>query len=638
MKVFFKTISLLICSVLIGACANESIDDSDVDSPTVVYSISYDGNSATSGTAPVDNKEYSKGDKAIILRNTGNLIKTGKVFTGWNSLSDGSGTMYKPDDIIEIKGPIRLYANWALGYTVTYDGNDATSGSPPSDTTKYSYEQATQVQDNTGNLEKDGFTFNGWTTQKDSDASIISPGNSFTIRSDITFYANWNGSARSFKAIKPSDNSWYTVNATLRASGTYSLVYVENGQKVTTAQAKAIAKEYDIAIYDKICKNFGAPLDVDGNGKMILLLLDIQDGYTGSGGFVAGYFHNTHMLDTTSDPNSNEADMLFLDTNPQIITSSSFYSTIAHELQHLVNYSNTVAVTGTSQDLWINEGLSSGAEYVYEGAVNQNRVSWFNADRLETIIEGNNFFVWDGFWENTIPDSVLDNYATVYLFFQWLRIHASNGTGIYKDILASTNRDYHAVTGAASMRIHSAFANWETLLGTWLGANMLCRTSGYYGYKNALMVEPACYDSSNNAKAELFPGEAVYSLLPGVTSLSTTGSYTPPAHSGANMRYRGLNLLSGAFDTSEPYGGHMSVVFNANTDNTANYEEGYVASVTQPSFALFNRSVADVSMPLSWSIDVQFDNDGNVSDITKKSLKKQYVRPLTKEEWVRENK
>ena len=60
--------------------------------------------------------------------------------------------------------------------------------------------------------------------------------------------------------------------------------------------------------------------------------------------------------------------------------------------------------------------------------------------------------MWYGYWEGTNPNTVLDNYATVSLFLQWLRIHASNGTEIYKEILASEDRDVDAVTAAAETR------------------------------------------------------------------------------------------------------------------------------------------------------------------------------------------
>jgi hypothetical protein len=91
------------------------------------------------------------------------------------------------------------------------------------------------------------------------------------------------------------------------------------------------------------------------------------------------------------------------------------------------NYSSTERLTGERVDTWINEGLSTAAEYVYAGDP-AGRVRYYNDDPLGTIQIGNNFFYWGGIWDSDI----LADYTTAYLFFQWLRMHSSNGIGIYK--------------------------------------------------------------------------------------------------------------------------------------------------------------------------------------------------------------
>lgn len=67
-------------------------------------SIVYHPNGATSGTVPVDNNLYQKGDTVTILGNTGNLVKNGKSFVHWSRTQLYPSTIYP-------------------GFTYTYNSN-----------------------------------------------------------------------------------------------------------------------------------------------------------------------------------------------------------------------------------------------------------------------------------------------------------------------------------------------------------------------------------------------------------------------------------------------------------------------------------------------------------------------------------
>lgn len=59
------------------------------------FTVTYDGNGATSGSAPIDGiSSYEEGKSVTVLGNTGSLAKTGCTFSGWNTAADGSGTSY----------------------------------------------------------------------------------------------------------------------------------------------------------------------------------------------------------------------------------------------------------------------------------------------------------------------------------------------------------------------------------------------------------------------------------------------------------------------------------------------------------------------------------------------------------------
>ncbi|MDR2136504.1 MAG: hypothetical protein LBO76_07805, partial [Treponema sp.] len=311
---------------------------------------------------------------------------------------------------------------------------------------------------------------------------------------------------------------WYTLSASKLAEGAYCIIYVSDTELVPVSLAKFIASEYDANIYDAMTGVFGDYMakgfDVDANGKTILLLLDIMDGYVGSGGFVAGFFDPVHMYDTSTYAHSNYADMLFIDINPQSPRSMGFYVTLAHELQHLINFAMH---NGFPQETWLNEGLSSAAEYLY-GGHQWSRINYFNADPLGTIAQGNNFFVWDGHWEDD-GDS-LANYATAYLFFQWLRIQ-SRDPSIYRAIAASEFRDYRAVTQAAKDRIGIGNGTgstddekiWGGLLSSWMIANYQNDPFSLYGYRGEWKATNLKKHNiaSPTTPVKLSPGEGVFS-------------------------------------------------------------------------------------------------------------------------------
>lgn len=78
------------------------------------HSVTYNGNTSDSGTAPVDgNNPYFEGATVTVLGNTGNLIKAGFTFAGWNTAANGSGTTYAPGVTFTMPGAdVTLHAVW----------------------------------------------------------------------------------------------------------------------------------------------------------------------------------------------------------------------------------------------------------------------------------------------------------------------------------------------------------------------------------------------------------------------------------------------------------------------------------------------------------------------------------------------
>lgn len=160
------------------------------------YTLTYDGNGSSGGSAPVDSFSYEAGRTVTLLGNTGGLTNPGYSFTGWNTEADGSGSSYLQGDQLTMgAADIRLYAQWSLNPTwaVVYDSNNHTAGVVPVDSNRYEETWSVAVLGNTGNLERFGYTFAGWNTQMDGSGSGYVAGGQFLMgTSDIILYAQWN--------------------------------------------------------------------------------------------------------------------------------------------------------------------------------------------------------------------------------------------------------------------------------------------------------------------------------------------------------------------------------------------------------------------------------------------------------------
>jgi len=412
---------------------------------------------------------------------------------------------------------------------------------------------------------------------------------------------------------------FYRVDAEKLAGNSKCEVWAEKGSGVTSAMANNVASEYSNNIYKKMIDNFGwtttessktmntmeyAHYLVTGKteAKLTILLLDIKDGYEKgvNESYVAGYFWAYDFFSSTSQNlpagyKSNELDMIYIDTNPGLsgdnITEA--YTTLAHEMQHLMNFvssieyrvkNNTVYV----MDTWVDEGLSSAAEWVYSGEHPDVRVGWYINNGGQTkdgnvingkIDVGNNFYMWGNRVTTSDPYPALDDYATVYLFFQWLRLQSNNN--IYKGIIKSEKNDNQAVINAFNNITGSSYSAWDVMLKDWFAANNNNSASGRYGYMNDEKLKNIkAHYAPTTTTIDLFPGEGVYSYKTTNPSFSQSG----------NIKY-------------EYFSGNSTLLtYNANPENTASTasEQGRTTGSKPPASVIISGS-GNLNMRLAYS-------------------------------------
>ena len=380
--------------------------------------------------------------------------------------------------------------------------------------------------------------------------------------------------SRTFRAVNMEGaySYYYSLEAELVYEGEKCTIWEEKGEAANPEIIQNMAITFDRTIRPRMLNALnsgekfydddgvtvvaGNPMEyaswlVNGDEKLNILLLDIRDGYSGSGGYVAGYFSSNDFL---MNANSNKCAIIYVDINPGVPGSEQSNGTLAHEMQHLMNYAIHAAKRQYRMDTWIDEGLSTASEWIWSEKQSESRINWYNNDLYHGIEDGNNFFMWNN-WGN-----VLDDYATAYLFFQWLRLQSGGSTNIYRKIFNSPDNDYLAVTKAAFFHgIIASESSWETLIRNWLAANYINAPAGLYGYKNdqeLISVRPFINRRAGDSATPfpLYPGEGVYTQK---TEMPAASAY---------IKYAGLPARGSAGVPNDTSAAGSSVLLSYNVD------------------------------------------------------------------------
>ncbi len=220
------------------------------------------------------------------------------------------------------------------------------------------------------------------------------------------------GDVEVFNTVNIKKNIREKIRARLVKNGRYCRVYLQEGKKVPTAHVNKIVAEFDKKIYPTTRSWFGSEWTpgIDGDPKIALLLMDIQDHYNpsrGQNGFTSGYFYPGDGYLRKKNPHSNEREILYLDIHPSDTGSTKFLSVIAHEFQHMIHWNND-----PKEFSWVNESLSQLAPFL---------CGYGHPPQIEFFVRNhnNNLAAWSG-------DTSLANYGHVYLWAYYISIRIAS--------------------------------------------------------------------------------------------------------------------------------------------------------------------------------------------------------------------
>jgi hypothetical protein len=197
----------------------------------------------------------------------------------------------------------------------------------------------------------------------------------------------------------------YLTNSTCRGVGIHCYIFVEDSMwttgRVNQNVVDSVMNAFDNAVpanpskgvYQMDVDAFGNPPDVDNDPRIIILILNIRDGYAGSGGYIAGYFYGLNELNATG---SNRAEIYYLDANPANLKSPSGLedgmSTTAHEFQHMIHWNynpNQIAFVneGCSLVAEVNCGYPIYSQYYYSREPNHYLLDWRTNDMTRVLYD-----------------------------------------------------------------------------------------------------------------------------------------------------------------------------------------------------------------------------------------------------------
>ncbi|WP_179862194.1 T9SS type A sorting domain-containing protein [Longibacter salinarum] len=266
-------------------------------------------------------------------------------------------------------------------------------------------------------------------------------------------------------ASTPETNVWMEVAEAnrFRRRGILGSV-VQQIQTTLSYRTSVASLDSTLGVLSLLHRYFGHPPDVDRDGRVDILLLDIHDQFEETGAFVAGFFDPN---DLTSNANSNRRDLLYIDTRPTILRDGSVdvstaTATIAHEYQHLVhaNYEGREVET-----TFVNEGLSELAEIVC-GFEPRSAGAYF-ADPVRPL------FSWS--YGNPLPD-----YARASLFLHYLAEQI--GYEHVSDLVQTPNR--HGERAVRAVLQQTNAGRFEEVFEDWGQATLLAAPDSRVGYRH----------------------------------------------------------------------------------------------------------------------------------------------------------
>ena len=396
----------------------------------------------------------------------------------------------------------------------------------------------------------------------------------------------WNfqvGNTKTFSVADLTPGSTYSTSFTCRAVGVHCYIFVEDTswtKYVNQAAVDSVRIAFDSktpanpnkGIYQTDVDNFGNPPDVDNDPKIIILILNIRDGFKGTGGFVAGFF-------SASDESApNKAEIYHLDCYPLNLKSSdglqTGMATTAHEFQHMIHYNYH-----QDQETFFNEGCSMVAE-VINGYKVDDYLGYYSQTPNRYLL----------YWNGSDATDVLNDYGRCTSFMLYLKEQFwDTDNTFFKKFVESKLTSINAFDNDVFPTIGTTRRFADILIDWWLANSLNDMTvDAKWGYKYANVPAPV----------------STYIGNPNITS----GSGSVYKQAATYISYTNGKNLSFNINTNGKTGIKIKAIEIGPTKQVVD-----VTPLTNFSVADFGTNISKVIFLICHNDNNDFENPGNPS-------------------------
>ncbi len=200
---------MLVATEVENGSTSQSIDVTEIDTPT--YKIIYDANGGIN-----EPPQETKTENITLTLSLQSPTREGYTFMGWATKREATIAEYRPGSEFTSDENTTLYAVWVKGektYNVLYSANGGTGAPPAEFNIKETYTISLQVP------RKEGFGFDGWSTNPKAISADYRPGDVISIDSDIELYAVWISNAQTITITVEPEGAGSTVGSGAKQKG-----------------------------------------------------------------------------------------------------------------------------------------------------------------------------------------------------------------------------------------------------------------------------------------------------------------------------------------------------------------------------------------------------------------------------------
>ena len=253
------------------------------------------------------------------------------------------------------------------------------------------------------------------------------------------------GDTRRFYVIDLNETKPLEVSATLLAQTEHADLWVQDGQRISRADAEKGGRQFEEEVFGTVTESFGNPAPAPGGapGRITILHFALRG--------ASGYFAGSDGLPRALVPFSNEQQIIYIDAARARPGSAGYPGLVAHEFQHLVHQQ-----LNPSSDTWLNEGLSELAnEQVGRGGSFLRRFETAPDTQLN-------------YWP--ADDDTAAHYGAAHSFLRYL-LHHYGGVERAKDLAGQAAAGVNSVE--RYLRLGGFNAGFLDVFADWTIANLL---------------------------------------------------------------------------------------------------------------------------------------------------------------------